>query len=99
MIYMTQISRDDVLKLALLSGIQLADDEIENLQNDIPGILDYVKLLDELDTTDVEPVYQVTGLQNVFRLDVVEASTVGREQLLELAPDTLDFQVKVPKVL
>lgn len=96
---MTQISRDDVLKLASLSGLQLADDEIEGLQSDIPTILDYVKLLDELDTNGVEPAYQVTGLKNVFREDVAIQNDIDREALLALSPSVQDSQVKVPKVL
>lgn len=96
---MTQISRDDVLKLASLSSLQLSDDEVEELQAEIPTILDYVKLLDELDTNGVEPAYQVTGLQNVFRDDQAVQSNVSREDLLALAKETQDSQIKVPKVL
>lgn len=96
---MMQISRDDVLKLASLSSLQLSDDEVEELQAEIPTILDYVKLLDELDTNGVEPAYQVTGLQNVFRDDQAVQSNVSREDLLALAKETQDSQIKVPKVL
>ena len=56
-------------------------------------------MLAELDTTGVEPTYQVNGLQNVFREDVVDQGAVTREALLAIAPDTADNQVKVPKVL
>jgi aspartyl-tRNA(Asn)/glutamyl-tRNA(Gln) amidotransferase subunit C len=96
---MTQITRDEVLKLASLSSLQLADDEIEGLQADIGAILDYVQQLDELDTSGVSPAYQVTGLQNVMRDDVVDTGEVGRDQLLALAPDVVSNQIKVPKVL
>lgn len=96
---MTQISRDDVVKLAALSGLQLGDDEVVGLQTDIDTILSYVEQLDELDTTGVEPVYQVTGLENVYRQDDVAAVSVDREALLALAPQTLGTQIKVPKVI
>ncbi len=96
---MTQISRDDVLKLASLSSLQLADDEIESLQNDLEAILGYVEQLDDLDTEGVAPAYQVTGLQNVLRDDEVETNGISREDLLRLAPDSADSQIKVPKVL
>lgn len=96
---MTQISRDDVLKLASLSSLQLADDEVQGLQSDIDTILKYVEQLDELDTDGVVPAYQVTGLENVLRDDVAEPGNVGREALLALAPKVQDFQIKVPKVL
>lgn len=96
---MTDISRDDVLHLAQLSSLQLADDEVAALQQNIGDILGYVAQLGELDTAGVEPTYQVTGLENVWRDDSVQTGRVTREQLLALAPDSSDGQVKVPKVL
>ena len=96
---MTDISRDDVLHLAQLSNLQLTDDELDALQQNICDILGYVAQLGELDTTGVEPTYQVTGLENIWRDDVVAHSDVTREQLLALTPAQHDGQVKVPKVL
>jgi len=96
---MTQISRDDVQHLAQLSSLQLNDDEIEDLRVDISNILGYVEQLSELDTTGVEPTYQVTDLQNVWRDDVVDDYGIGREALLALAPASENNQIKVPKVL
>jgi len=95
----TAITRDDVLHLAQLSNLQLADDEVESLRSDLTNILDYVTQLSELDTHGVEPTYQVTDLENVTREDVVFEPTVTREQLLETAPDCAQNQIKVPKVL
>lgn len=96
---MTQISRDDVQHLAQLSSLQLADDEIDNLQADIANILGYVEQLSELNTEGIEPTYQVTDLHNVWRDDSVIDYGVSREQLLDLSPASLNHQVKVPKVL
>ncbi|MDB5165891.1 MAG: putative Aspartyl/glutamyl-tRNA(Asn/Gln) amidotransferase subunit [Candidatus Saccharibacteria bacterium] len=96
---MTQISRDDVLHLAQLSSLQLTDDEVDNLRADIANILGYVEQLGELDTTGVEPTYQVTDLENVWRNDEVIDSGIDREQLLALAPASASNSVKVPKVL
>jgi len=95
----TTISKDDVLHLAQLSNIQLGDDEIADLQTDLGNILDYINELKELDTSGVEPTYQVIDLQNVWRDDEVRAPQAGREALLELAPEQKDEQIKVPKVL
>lgn len=97
---MTQITRDDVAKLAALSSLQLDESEVEGLQADLQAILGYVEQLDELDTNGVEPSYQVTGLTNVFRADVVEvARDTSGQSLVQLAAESLDNQVKVPKVL
>lgn len=96
---MTQISRDTVLHLAQLSRLKLTNDEVDELASDITAILGYVEQLDELNTENVEPTYQVTGLQNVWRNDDVVPSAVSREDLLVLTPESADNQVKVPKVL
>ena len=97
---MTQITQDDVQKLAQLSGLQLGDNEAVTLTADIERILEYFQQLEELDTSSVEPTYQVTGLQNVSRGDVVASDLLPREQLIQLSEGgVLDNQVKVPKVL
>ena len=96
---MTQITQATVLHLAQLSRLQLSEDEVTSLTADITNILGYVEQLDELDTEGVEPTYQVTGLENVWRSDEVAEQPASREQLLVLAPASTDNQVKVPKVL
>ena len=96
---MSTITTDDVRHLAQLSNLQLSDDEVDNLRGDLENILGYIEQLGELDTTGVEPTYQVTGLENVWRDDTVQDGGVSREQLLALAPEQADHSVKVPKVL
>lgn len=95
---MTTITINDVQRLASLSSLHLSDDEAQALQGDLERIIKYIEQLGELDTTGVEPTYQVTGLENVWRDDEV-VSDVGRDALLALAPDQQNDQVKVPKVL
>lgn len=96
---MTNISIDDVHHLAQLSSLQLDDNESEALRVDLENILGYIEQLSELNTEGVEPTYQVTDLQNVWRDDVVDDYGLGRDELLSLAPDADKNQIKVPKVL
>ena len=96
---MTQITREDVLHLAQLSSLKLDDSEVDGLQADISNILGYVEQLSKLDTAGVEPTYQVTGLSNVWRDDTIIDCGVSREALLDLAPESINNQIKVPKVL
>lgn len=96
---MTKITRDDVLHLAQLSSLQLSGEEVDSLRSDMAQILENVEQLGQLDTSGVEPTYQVTDLQNVWRADEVIDYETSREQLLELAPESKDSQIKVPKVL
>jgi aspartyl-tRNA(Asn)/glutamyl-tRNA(Gln) amidotransferase subunit C len=96
---MTQITRDDVQHLAQLSSLQLSDVEAEELQGDLIKIIDHIEQLKELDTANVIPTYQVTGLENVTRDDEIDAEDTSREALLGLSIDPQDHQLKVPKVL
>lgn len=96
---MTKITRDDVQHLAQLSSLLLDEAEIDSLQKDIEGILESIKQLEELDTEGVEPTYQVTDRENVFRDDVVVNYGVNREALIDLAAEQENGSVKVPKVL
>lgn len=94
-----KISVDDVQHLAQLSSLQLDDTEVDSLRQDIERIVEYITQLSELDTAGVEPTYQVTDLQNVWRDDVVDTYGVGPEALLAIAPESEKQQIKVPKVL
>jgi aspartyl-tRNA(Asn)/glutamyl-tRNA(Gln) amidotransferase subunit C len=96
---MTQISTKEVQHLAQLSSLQLDDDESENLRTDLENIVGYIEQLSELDTTGVQPTYQVTDLQNVWREDTVDNYGIESNNLLALAPDMEANQIKVPKVL
>lgn len=95
---MTKISSDDVARLATMSSLALDETQAEHLRADLENILTHVDQLSGLDTEGVEPTYQVTGLENVFREDVVEQGING-EELVSLAESTADNQIKVPKVL
>lgn len=96
---MTQVTHQAVQHLARLSSLQLSNSEIDHLQKDISNILQYIEQLGQLDTSQVAPTYQVTGLMNVWRDDVVAGDGVDREELLALAPETHNHQIKVPKVI
>lgn len=96
---MSTITTDDVQHLAQLSNLLLSEEEIASLRDDLGEILEYIDQLAELDTTGVEPTYQVSGLENVWRDDSVQQDSGARELLLALAPEQAENQVKVPKVL
>ncbi len=92
------VSLEDVRHLTELSQIRLNKTELTSLASDIDRIVGYIDQLDELDTAGVEPTFQLTGLENVWRTDEVKPQ-LERRELLQLAPDSEDGQVKVPKVL
>ena len=93
------IKREDILHLADLSEFALTEAEAEKLGGDLQGIISYISQLDELDTAEVEPTYQVFEMENVWRADEILEQDASREQLLALTKEEKDNQIKVPKVL
>ena len=94
-----EIKREDILHLADLSNFSLSEEEINKLGGDLQGIIKYISQLDELDTDNVEPTYQVFEMENVWRSDEILPQDANREQLLALTKEEKDNQIKVPKVL
>lgn len=96
---MTTISLESIKKLAILSALSISDEEAVRLQSELQNILGFVEQLNSIDTTGVEPTYQVTGLENVWRDDELIDYGLSREALLKNAPDSQDGQIKVKRVL
>ena len=96
---MSKLSRDAVLKLAQLSRLKLTDEEIERFREELSSILDYVEVLDKVDTKGLEPTYQVTGLKNVMRRDEVKDYQAKPKELMKKAPAVEKNQFKVKRVL
>src|ERR1700691_1413401 len=55
-----KITREDVLRVAELAHLELSEAEIEMFSRQLDSILTYVEKLNELDTTSVEPMSQIT---------------------------------------
>lgn len=96
---MSKLSIEDVKKNARLSGLSISDEEAKRYQQEFQAILEYVEQLDAVDTSGLEPTYQVTGLSNVTRDDEVIDYGLSRAQLLENAPEHQDGALKVERVL
>ena len=94
-----EITDSSINHLAELSNFSLNDAERSALKKDLKNILTYISKPDELDTSGVEPTYQVFEMENVWRQDEILPQDADREALLALAPESLEHQIKVPKVL
>lgn len=96
---MTTISTDDVKYVAALAKVAITDDEATKFTKELDAILGYVQQLDAVDTTGLQPTYQVTGLTNVTRPDEIIDYRTTRGDLLKNAARTRDGYIEVPKVL
>ena len=94
-----KIKREDILHLAKLSNFSMSEAEIESLGSDLENIINYISELNELDTEGVEPTYQVFEMENVWRDDEIKEQEADREALLALTKESMQDQIKVPKVL
>lgn len=83
---MTTLTEAQVRHIAKLARLKLSDAEVKKFSSELTKILEYIAVLNELDTGNVPPTAQVTGLQNVLREDVVKPSEAAKEELLGCSP-------------
>ena len=93
-----KIDQSQVRKVAKLSRLELTEAEIEEFTGQLSAILEYVEKMNELDTTNVEPLAHCLAVSNVFREDGVKES-LGTEKTLGNAPQRDGEFFKVPKIL
>lgn len=74
-------TREDVARIAKLSNINLSDKELDFFTQVFADTVEYIKILDEIDTQDIQPTFQVTGLTNVFQTKGVQATLTQDEAL------------------
>ncbi len=67
------ISKEDIIKVAGLSRLSLTESEIEEYQKEFTHILGFFEILSEVNTDNVEPTAQITGLTNVTVDDTVDS--------------------------
>lgn len=92
------ITKEQVKHVAKLARLKINEEELENYTKELSSILDYMEKLNELDTSNVEPLTYPVENTNVFRKDVLGAS-VKTEVALKNAPQKNDKYFKVPKVI
>jgi aspartyl-tRNA(Asn)/glutamyl-tRNA(Gln) amidotransferase subunit C len=89
------IDRDQVLHVAKLARLRLADDEVDRMAGELSKILEHVETMNELDLEGVEPTSHVVDLTNVLREDVPRDG-LDKETALAQAPDAADGGFRVP---
>ncbi len=92
------VTKDDVHYVAHLARLQLNDKEAEGLTEDMNNILGYIDTLNEVDTTNVEPLEHVTELTAPLRKDEAK-EPINHEEALKNAPDADSDFFRVPRVI
>ena len=88
----------DVEHIAKLAKLSFTEDEKTDFTEQFNEILSFMEKLNELDTSNVEPLSHVIEVQNVLREDMVKES-LPTENALKNAPSHTDQFFKVPKVI
>ncbi len=95
-----KLNKKDIQHIANLARLELTQTEEKKYGEQLSAILDYVEQLQEVDVNNVEATAQVTGLANVLREDKVKDwDEQERDTALKQAPDMVDGQYKVKRVL
>ncbi len=92
------LTREDVIKVAMLARLALSENEISSLTQELTQIVGFVSQLSEIDTTDVEPLAHPLDSQNVFREDK-PTSSLKTADALRSAPRHDGECFLVPAVL
>jgi len=92
------IDRDHILKLADLANIRLTEEEIDSYISDVNRILELVSEVQNVDTTDIEPLSNVLEEFSETRDDTPLIKT-SRDEALKNAPDTDGVYYQVPSTI
>ncbi len=87
-----------VRRIARLARIEISAGEEKAFARQLNEILEYVKKLEELDTSSVEPTSHVVPMLNVLRADEVKPS-LSRDEALSGAPEDAQGCFRVPKII
>jgi aspartyl-tRNA(Asn)/glutamyl-tRNA(Gln) amidotransferase subunit C len=93
-----ELTSEDVRKVALLSRLELTDEEIETQRGHLNGLLAQFEKLQELDTDGLEPTSHPFPMTNVLRDDVLAVS-LPRDAVLANAPEKRDGCFVVPRIM
>ncbi|ORU93841.1 MAG: asparaginyl/glutamyl-tRNA amidotransferase subunit C [Cycloclasticus sp. symbiont of Poecilosclerida sp. N] len=92
------IQTEDVLKIAHLARLGIQQEQLESYASDLSSIMGLVEQMNQVDTSDIEPMEHPLDLSQRLRADTVTEIN-QRDLLQQNAPDTEDGLFLVPKVI
>jgi|SRR5690242_6583192 aspartyl-tRNA(Asn)/glutamyl-tRNA(Gln) amidotransferase subunit C len=105
-----KVTEKDVAYVADLANLELTDQERQRMLKDLNSILDYIDRLNELDTSDVPPMAQISarfgqsdmkpndGSTTAWREDIL-VPCLPHAEAMKNAPESDGEFFKVPKVI
>lgn len=96
---MTERITDETIEyVSILAKLELSEEEKAKAKSDMNKMVGFFEQLNELDTSQVEPLSHAFAIQNVFREDEI-TNVDEREQILKNAPEQKDNMFVVPKTI
>jgi len=93
-----KLPEEQVEWVARLAHIKLSEPEKSKYAEELSAVLGYVEELQQVDTTKVDEVMQITGLKNATEADKVSKCGISREEFLKRAPKSEKGYIKVKSV-
>ena len=93
-----KIDNKTIDKLAELTKLEFANEAKEEMINDLSRIVAFVEKLNEIDTSNIEPLIYMNDEVNVLREDEIKQNTIQSEALKNAPKKDSDY-FKVPKVI
>ena len=95
------ISKKDIKHIAGLARIHLSDKEEEQYTKELSAILDFIAMLKKVETNDIEPLYQTTGLTNIIRKDeiIYNLDQAKTNSIIDQFPERDSSFVKVGAII
>ena len=93
-----KVSQKEVEKIASLSRLSLSKEELSSHTEDMNNILDYMDLLNEVDTENVDELVNVHDMKSTLRDDTFDAS-LSKESVINNSPKSSKDYIQVPLVV
>tara|TARA_B100000945_G_scaffold271210_1_gene232988 strand:+ start:217 stop:522 length:306 start_codon:yes stop_codon:yes gene_type:complete len=93
-----KITIDEVKHIAKLSKLDIPNDKLDYYVSELSQILDYFDVISKVDTSNVEPLINVSNNINIYRNDKSEVG-INKNKFIKNCPETFGNYIKVPKIL
>lgn len=93
-----KINIQDIERNAFISQLSLTEEEIEAYAKELNKIAEYMEILKEVNTNDVEPLTHIFPTSNMLREDI-PGETLSVEESFSNAPEVEERMFKVPKIV
>ncbi len=91
------LTPEEVRHVAMLARLGITDEEVETLRGQLAQVLDYIEVLQEVDTSSVAPTAQILTHLNISRADEARPS-LPVDLVLQNAPGKREDFFSVPSV-